>query len=132
MFGWWPFKFKRETCPNGALPEIGKHTNIDSLMDREIVILFKHSSACPVSWAAHAQVMRFRARNPLVPVYLVSVLKERAASQQIAQRLNVRHASPQIIVLRRGVVASVASHGAITEDQLTEMLAAHSGALLPE
>jgi bacillithiol system protein YtxJ len=132
MFGWWPFKRKREAGPDSALPEIGRHSNLDSLMERDVAILFKHSSACPVSWAVHAHVTRFRTRNPLVPIYLVSVLKERAASQQIAQRFNVRHASPQIIILRRGVVAGVATHGAITEDRLTEMLAADSAALLPE
>jgi bacillithiol system protein YtxJ len=92
-------------------------------MERDVVMLFKHSSACPVSWAAHAHVKRFHMRNPQVPVYLVSVQKARAASQQIAQRLNVRHESPQIIVLRRGVVASSASHGAITEGRLAEMVA---------
>jgi monothiol bacilliredoxin len=110
---WWPFR--REARPDGPLPEIG------SLMDRDIVVLFKHSSTCSVSWAAHAHVTRFQERNPQVPVYFVSVQKDRAASQQIAQRLNVRHESPQIIVLRRGVVSSVASHGAITEEQLAEM-----------
>jgi bacillithiol system protein YtxJ len=124
MFRWWPFKFKRESGPGNALPEIGRNRNLDSLMEQEVVVLFKHSAACPVSWAAHAQVMRFRAQYPLVPVYLVPVLKERAASQQIAQRLNVPHASPQIIVLRRGVAVSVASHGAVTGDRLAEMLAA--------
>jgi bacillithiol system protein YtxJ len=124
MFAWWPFNFKREHGPGSALPEIGRHSNLDSLTEQDVVVLFKHSAACPVSWAAYGQVARFRARNPQVPVYLVSVLKERAASQQIAQRFNVRHASPQVIVLRRGVAVSSASHGAITEDHLTEILAA--------
>jgi bacillithiol system protein YtxJ len=119
MFAWWPFKFKRE----GALPEFGRHGNIDSLTGEDVVVLFKHSAACPVSWAAHAHVTRFRARHPQVPVFVIPVLKERAVSQQIAQRFNVRHASPQIIVLRRGVVAAVASHGAITESHLSELLA---------
>jgi len=114
MPGWWPFK--REAGPDHPLPEIG------SLMERDIVVLFKHSSTCPVSWAAHALVKSFQDKNPQVPVYLVAVQKDRAASQQIAQRLNIRHESPQIIVLRRGVVASVASHGAITEEMLESIL----------
>jgi bacillithiol system protein YtxJ len=82
------------------------------------VVLFKHSATCAVSWAAHSNVKRFQEQNPDVPVYFVAVQKDRAASQQIAQRLNIRHESPQLIVLRRGAVASVASHGAITEEML--------------
>jgi bacillithiol system protein YtxJ len=124
MFGWWPFKFKREGSRGAALPEIGRNTNLDTLTEQDVIVLFKHSGACPVSWAAHAQMMRFRTGNPQVPVYLVPVLRERAVSQQIARRFNVPHASPQVIVLRRGVVVGSASHGAITESHLTEMLAA--------
>ena len=97
---------------DSPLPEIG------SLLEQEVVVLFKHSATCSVSWAAHAHVKRFQERHPDVPVYLVAVQKDRTASQQIAQRLNIRHESPQLIVLRRGVVASVASHGAITEEML--------------
>ncbi|MGD1071547.1 MAG: bacillithiol system redox-active protein YtxJ [Bryobacteraceae bacterium] len=118
MFRWWPFKHDRG--PDRSLPEIA------NLLERDLVVLFKHSSTCAVSWAAHANVKRFQDQNPQVPVYVVAVQKDRAASQQIAQRLNIRHESPQLIVLRRGVVASVASHGAITEDYLRGALAQDS------
>jgi bacillithiol system protein YtxJ len=101
---------------DSPLPEIG------SLLEQEVVVLFKHSATCSVSWAAHAHVKRFQERNPDVPVYLVAVQKDRAASQQIAQRLNIRHESPQLIVLRRGAVASVASHGAINDEMLATIV----------
>jgi bacillithiol system protein YtxJ len=119
MFGWWK---RKGSGADNAIPEIDRHTSLDSLLQRDVVMLFKHSAACPVSWAAHAHVSRFHARNPEVPVYLVPVIKQRAVSQQIAERIHVRHESPQIIVLRRGVVISVASHGAITERYLNQIL----------
>jgi bacillithiol system protein YtxJ len=66
--------------------------------------------------------MRFRARHQSFPVYLVPVIKERAASRAIAERTGVRHESPQIILMRHGAAAESASHGAITESRLASML----------
>jgi bacillithiol system protein YtxJ len=50
------------------------------------------------------------------------VIKEREFSRQIAERVKVRHESPQILVMRRGVVSTSASHGEITESHLATML----------
>ena len=120
MFGWWG-KSRGVVCAD-AIPEINAHTDLGFLFQQEAVMLFKHSTACPVSWAAHAQVMRFRAQHRSVPLYLVPVIKERAASRAIAERTGVRHESPQVILVRNGVVADSASHGAITENRLSGML----------
>jgi bacillithiol system protein YtxJ len=122
MFRW--FQRKGEKGQHEGIPEIDRHTSLDTLFDQDLLVVFKHSPACPVSWAAHRQITRFQALHPLVPVYLVSVIAERAASQQIAKRVQVRHESPQVILLRRGVVVSVLSHGEITAHQLSDMLSA--------
>jgi bacillithiol system protein YtxJ len=120
MFRWLTGNGKdAERC---AMPEIGAHSNIDELLERELVVLFKHSHACPVSWAAHSQMTRFAAHNPSIPIYLIPVIKERAFSREVARRIEVDHESPQVIVLRRGIVTGVASHGEITESELTRML----------
>ena len=111
----------RSTPP--AIPEVTGKTDLEELLSRETVFLFKHSAACPVSWAAHAHVVRFLREHQSVPLYLVSVLKERATSRRIADCTGVRHESPQIILLRKGVAAESASHGAITESLLASMLA---------
>ena len=119
MPGW----LQRLRSAPAAIPEVTAQTDLDELLRHEAVILFKHSSACPVSWAAHAHVVRFLEGNQSVPLYLVHVLKERATSRKIADRTGVRHESPQIIFLRNGVAAESASHGAITESLLAGMLA---------
>jgi bacillithiol system protein YtxJ len=121
MFGWWGKV--RGAGRADAIPEIDAHTDLDGLFREQAVILFKHSTACPVSWAAHAHVMRFRAQNRSVPVYLVPVLRQRAASRAIAERTGVPHESPQIILVRNGVAAETASHGEITHDRLAGILA---------
>jgi len=125
MFGWWPWK--REARPVRALPECGGQSDLDNLFQRDLAMIFKHSPACSVSWAAHALVARFYARHPLFPLYVISVTAERETSRRIAQRTGVVHESPQIILLRRGVAVSTASHGEITSDYLAGLAASHFG-----
>jgi bacillithiol system protein YtxJ len=106
-----------------AIPVLGGCTNVDDLMRDDLVVLFKHSASCPVSWAAHSVVTRFLRAHPDAPVRLIPVLKERPLSQKIAAATGIRHESPQVIVLRRGQVVASASHGDITVDNLTKFLA---------
>src|SRR5665213_1874924 len=120
MFAWLD-KF-RGAGDATAIPEIDGHTDLEALWREDAVMLFKHSTACPVSWAAHAQVMRFVENNRSVPFYLVPVIKERGTSRKIADLTGVRHESPQVILLRNGIAAESASHGAITQDRLASML----------
>ncbi len=114
MFGW----LRKSECD---CPRIGSETQLESLFGKEILIVFKHSPTCMISWAAHAHVEKFRKTHPHIPLYLVSVREDRDLSRHIAERTNIRHASPQIIVLCRGQVTSVASHDEITESELAAM-----------
>ncbi|MDP9169882.1 MAG: bacillithiol system redox-active protein YtxJ [Acidobacteriota bacterium] len=120
MFGW--LTGKEKGAEAHAMPEIGAKTDMSELMARDLVVLFKHSHACPVSWAAHSQMSRFVAHHPEVPVYVIPVIRERAFAREVARQIDVEHESPQVIVLRHGVVDAVASHGEITEAALTLML----------
>lgn len=121
-------KVPRASAPPALceMPVVRQTTDIDQLMAGELVFLFKHSAACPVSWMAHAHINRFRSKNPDITIHLVPVIEERAASLKIAEKTRVRHESPQLIALRNGVVASVASHEEITEDLLSEVVASVS------
>ena len=119
MFNW--LRRKEEACRAGEMCTVEAGTDLGELLGRRMVVLFKHSTACPVSWAAHAQVNRFRLQHPEVPVILVDVIRNRPTSKKIAELTDVWHESPQIIVMRDGKVAASASHGDITVDRLAEM-----------
>ncbi len=83
--------------------------DLDSLLDAPLAVLYKHSPICPASDVAYAELQAFRRRRD-VPVYLVDVIEHRPLSRALAERIGVRHASPQAIVLRAGVVAWHRSH----------------------
>jgi bacillithiol system protein YtxJ len=120
MFNW--LRRKEEACRAGEMPAVCAATDLDALLQSDLVVLFKHSTACPVSWAAHAQVNRFRLSHPDIPVHLVDVIRERPTSKQIAELTDVWHESPQIIVVRRGKAVASASHGEITQDRLKTLV----------
>jgi bacillithiol system protein YtxJ len=126
MFLW---KSKREAEPDQAVPEEEpvksepEKLDLAKLRDRELVVIFKHSPSCAISWHAQTQVNKFIAKHPSVPVYTVLVRQERELSQKIAALTGIRHESPQVIVIRRGEAVADASHQDVTAEFLAEATA---------
>jgi bacillithiol system protein YtxJ len=120
-------RLKRTKTGSGSVgfAILGPDADLGEIMTEDLCVLFKHSNACPVSWAAHAQVSRFVRENPGTSVYMIPVIKERALSDKITAAIGLEHESPQVIVLREGVVAASASHGDITVESISEMLDAY-------
>ena len=114
----------------GNLPEVDSVEECNSLMQRELVILFKHSPTCPVSWMAHREVMQLRTEQPHLPLYLISVRRRRDVARFIEERTGIPHESPQVIVLRSGAVVASASHDDVTASAIMEFTNSHNGAEL--
>jgi bacillithiol system protein YtxJ len=77
------------------------------------IILFKHSTTCPISAAAYKQMSQVKA-----DVSLIVVQRARDVSSEVAARTGIRHESPQTIVLRNGEAVWSASHFDITSDEV--------------
>jgi bacillithiol system protein YtxJ len=111
----------------GNLPEVDSVEECDLLMQQDLVILFKHSPTCPVSWMAHREVMRLRTEQPDLPLYLVSVRRRRDVARFIAERTGIRHESPQVIVLRGGAAIASVSHDDVTASAIQEFVHGSNG-----
>jgi bacillithiol system protein YtxJ len=76
------------------------------------VLLFKHSATCGTSALAKEEIDAWLAAHPHpgALVYIVDVLQNRALARAIAERLRIRHESPQVLLLRDGEVTWHASH----------------------
>ena len=77
-------------------------------------IIFKHSTRCPVS----SMVKRnFQLEAPLLPegvaVYYLDLIKYREISNHIAEHWNIRHESPQVLLIQNGQCVYNASHSDI-------------------
>lgn len=82
--------------------------------NKNSVIIFKHSTRCHVSKFVKKE---FEIESILIPdnteIYLLNLLEFRSISNEIAQRWNVRHESPQVLVISNGKCVYHASHNHI-------------------
>ena len=95
--------------------------DLDQLLAAPLAVLYKHSPICPTSDAAYTEVLAFR-RHRAVPIYMVDVIRHRSLSRALAERIGVRHASPQAIILRDGVVAWHRSHYEIRAEAMARVV----------
>lgn len=91
----------------------------------ETVVFFKHSLICPTSRRAFDTFQSFVADQPddVARFQLIEIQRQRELSREVAQRTEVKHESPQVLVLRDGKVDWHDSHWHITTEALEKALA---------
>lgn len=102
------------TTVNGA----DDFQKLSDLSQQQPVIIFKHSTTCPISAGAYREMEKFDGE-----VTLVEVQSARALSQEIEKKTGIRHESPQVIILDNGKVVWNASHWKITAAAVAEAVA---------
>jgi bacillithiol system protein YtxJ len=89
------------------------------------IVLYKHSTQCGMCDGALEEIQEFlKSRAGAGAFYYLDLLAHRDVSNAIAQRLGVKHESPQAIVLEDGKVAAVLNHRAIRVTALEKALSA--------
>lgn len=76
------------------------------------VVIFKHSTTCPISAGAYDRVESVAQEYP--HWYLLIVQEHPDLKMEVADTLHVQHESPQVIVVNKGAVVYTASHNDIT------------------
>ncbi|MFP9100388.1 bacillithiol system redox-active protein YtxJ [Flavobacterium sp. RHBU_24] len=78
------------------------------------VIIFKHSTRCPVSRMALKNFENeYSIGEGEAKPYFLDLLEHRDISSEIASRFNVVHQSPQVLVIKKGQSVYDESHGEI-------------------
>jgi bacillithiol system protein YtxJ len=91
------------------------------------VLIFKHSTSCPISAHAWQEVQNLiRQSSDEVQVAMVKVIESRPISNQIALDLKIKHESPQILLLSKKNVIWHCSHMAITQSAIELALSSDS------
>jgi bacillithiol system protein YtxJ len=99
------------------LDSITKLDDLIKLSSEKPVVLFKHSITCPISTDASNQMSIVNG-----DVNIVIVQTSREISNAIEERTNIRHQSPQAIILKDGKPIFQASHYDITADTIEKHL----------
>ena len=96
---------------------------IEESHDRPVV-LFKHSTRCSISFMALDRMNGEDSLNDKdAGLYYLDLIRFRNISNKIEELFNVRHESPQMIVLRNGSVVHHSSHGAIRPATVLDLVA---------
>ncbi len=82
-------------------------------------LIFKHSTSCGIS----RMVMNLFAESydfleNEMDLYYLDLHSYREVSDETGYKFQVRHQSPQLLVVKNGIAVAHASHGAITEIDL--------------
>ncbi|QNL50055.1 bacillithiol system redox-active protein YtxJ [Olivibacter sp. SDN3] len=95
--------------------ELESIEELDSIVHSgSYTVIFKHSTRCPVSSMAKRQ---FEFEGDLIPektpIYLLDLIKHRSISNEIAERWNIRHESPQVLLVKGNQCIYSESHNDI-------------------
>lgn len=103
-----------EPFPWRALETQGSLSRLLDVDDAGVKVVFKHSTRCGLSGM---MLRRFEqhwdpVRNP-AEFYLLDLLRHRELSAEVAEVFGIGHQSPQVLVIKSGIVRAHASHGGI-------------------
>ena len=103
------------------LTTIEQFKELLNLSSKNNLIIYKHSSACPVSHAAQARILNLLQEKPLI-IYEILVIEDRPLSNYIAEVLSIKHQSPQILLIKNQECFWNASHLKVNEENIKQAL----------
>lgn len=95
------------------LTDLGQLNEIVDLSNNQTVLIFKHSTRCSISRMALKNFEKeFNLEDKIIP-YFLDLLNHRDISNEIANRFEVVHQSPQLLLIINGSVIYHDSHSGI-------------------
>lgn len=88
--------------------EVNNTEKLDELFEKSSenpIVLFKHSTTCPISAGVYQIISQIDA-----DVYLIVVQRARNVSNYVAEKTGIRHQSPQAFVIKDSEPVYHASH----------------------
>jgi bacillithiol system protein YtxJ len=93
------------------LDELVQLNEIQEVSKNEIVLLFKHSTRCGISAIVKKRFEKmFDGSMSELKTYYLDLLTYRNISNEIEAKFNIMHQSPQLLVIKNGVVLEHRSH----------------------
>ena len=83
------------------------------------IVLFKHSTRCSISDIAKSRLDKGQKPEHL-SFYYLDLIQFRTISNEIAERFNVYHESPQILLIHKGECVYDQSHNGIIFQEILE------------
>lgn len=94
--------------------------------EQRLVLLFKHSATCGTSAQAYDELILLDNDRYATAHAIITVQTHRDISDAVATRLNIRHETPQALLIKEGHVVWEASHFRVTAETISDAIAQHS------
>ena len=104
------------------LTDISQLEDIVEISNDKIVGIFKHSTRCSISRFALKQFESEYNLEDKVDLYFLDLLNYREVSNEIVNRFQVVHQSPQLLLIKNGVAVYNASHSDIQAEFLEKYI----------
>jgi len=86
-------------------------------------LIFKHSTTCGISrMVIRTFTDTFEPSSEEVDVYYLDLHKYREVSNETGYKFQVMHQSPQLLIIKGGTTIAHASHGGISDMNLSEVV----------
>ncbi|WP_431109436.1 bacillithiol system redox-active protein YtxJ [Winogradskyella poriferorum] len=98
---------------------------LDAIAERskgKTQLIFKHSTRCGISRMVMNQFVAAYDLDLNADLYYLDLLSYREVSNEVGYKFEVMHESPQLLVIRNGVVVAHASHGGINDMDLVSFV----------
>jgi bacillithiol system protein YtxJ len=106
-----------------SLNETKQLSTIEEKSKTKTQIIFKHSTRCGISRMVMNQFVGSYALNEKdLDLYYLDLLNYRDVSSEVGGKFQVMHESPQVLVIKNGVVVAHESHGSINDLDLSRFV----------
>lgn len=114
---------EKKVLPWIALSDVKQLDVIAKKSSTKTQVIFKHSTRCGISSMVMNQfVDGYGLTEEDLDLYYLDLLNFRDVSNEVGFKFQVMHQSPQILVIKNGVVVAHKSHGAINEVDLNRFV----------
>ena len=105
------------------LTNLDEITDIKTLSISESIFIFKHSTRCGISRIVKKQFEKLLLQNKNnIKVYYLDLLKYRNVSDAVSDIFQVKHESPQLLIIRNEEAVKHVSHYDITTISINKYL----------
>ena len=106
--------------------DLNRMEQLDAIVEQSKTkpqLIFKHSTRCGISRMVISQFKKdYHLTDVQADLYYLDLLNHRDISSAIAERFNVMHESPQLLVIKNGTLVKHASHGGINDLALDSLV----------
>ncbi|SFZ94390.1 bacillithiol system protein YtxJ [Flaviramulus basaltis] len=123
IFGGSTEQKEEKVLPWIPLNELPQLDLIETKSATKTQVIFKHSTRCGISRMVMNQfVDDYNFTEKDLDLYYLDLISYREVSNEIANKFQVIHESPQLLVIKNGIVVTQDSHGAINNIDLSQFI----------